>query len=327
MVNDNNINSNQNNIKKMVIIILGPTASGKTAVSVELAKIMDGEIISADSMQLYKKLNIGTAKPDMAERQGIKHYLLDEVEPDENFSVANYQKKAEEYIEKIHQKGKIPIIVGGTGLYISTLINNVAFSESIGNEELRKKLTNESQEFGNEILHNRLKDIDPQSADRIHPNDVKRTVRALEVYYHTGKNMTYHIEESQKIPSPYDYRVFGLTMERELLYDRIDRRVDIMIENGLISEVKNLVSEGYDLKSNSMQGIGYKEIIWYFRGWLTLSEAINIIKRESRHYAKRQLTWFRRMKEVDWINVSECTNIVAIAKIIKKNIASTSILM
>jgi tRNA dimethylallyltransferase len=306
---------------KTVIVILGPTASGKTAVSVELAKMLNGEIISADSMQLYKYLDIGTAKPDMAERQDVKHYMLDEVEPDINFSVAMYQKKAEEYIDEIHNKGKLPIITGGTGLYITSLVNNIMFSESIGNDELREKLTNEALESGNESLHKKLTEIDPESANRIHQNDIKRTVRALEVYYHTGLKMSYHIEQSTKVPSKYNFKIYGLTMDREILYNRIDSRVEKMIEKGLIQEVKNLMKKGYNVNHNAMQGIGYKEIIWYFRGWLTLNEAINIIKKESRHYAKRQLTWFRRMKEVKWINVSECENKVEIANLIRNYIA------
>ena len=286
-----------------VVVIIGPTASGKTKISIELAKAIDGEIISADSMQIYRYMNIGTAKPDREEMAGIRHYMIDEINPDEEFSVARYKEMAEKYIKEIIKKGKKPIIVGGTGLYINSLIYNINFSETVSDWNLRKMLGKEAKEKGNEYLHKRLREVDPEAAERIHINDIKRIIRALEVYEYTRRPISYHRELSRQKSPDYDFRIFGLTMDREKLYERINRRVDLMIEKGLVEEVKDLLRMGYGKNTVAMQGIGYKEIIFYLKGELTMDEAVYIIKRDSRHYAKRQMTWFRKIENVYWIDV------------------------
>ncbi len=291
-----------------VIVIVGPTASGKTKLSIELAKRLKGEIISADSMQVYKYMDIGTAKPTMEERQGIKHYLIDELLPSEEFNVVKFKNAAEAYIDDILSRGKRPIIVGGTGLYISSLVNNVSFTETESDWELREKLSKEAKEKGAQFIHDRLREVDPDAAASIHPNNIKRVVRALEVYYQTQKPISYHIERSREIPSKYKFILLGLTMDREILYDRINKRVDIMLENGLVDEVKGLVELGYADSITSMQGIGYKEILSYLRNETTLEEAIEIIKRESRRYAKRQITWFKRINTINWLSADNYGN-------------------
>ncbi|PYG87543.1 tRNA dimethylallyltransferase [Ruminiclostridium sufflavum DSM 19573] len=291
-----------------VIVIAGPTASGKTSLSIELAGRMNGEIISADSMQLYKYMDIGTAKPTENEMRGIKHYLIDEVLPSEEFNVVKFKELAEKYIKEIVEKGKQPIVVGGTGLYISSLIDNINFSESECDWELREALKNEAEEYGSQYLHDKLKKVDEESADNIHPNNVKRVIRALEVFYQTEKPMSYHNEMSRGIPPSFTYNTIGLTMDRQRLYERINKRVDIMIKNGLVEEVKRLVELGFADSITSMQGIGYKEILSYLKGKSTLDEAVEIIKRDSRRYAKRQLTWFKRMKEIKWFSIDNYGN-------------------
>ncbi len=293
---------------KEVIVIAGPTASGKTSLSIELAKLLDGEIISADSMQVYKYMDIGTAKPSAEEMQGIRHYLIDELLPNEEFNVVKFKELAEKYIEIILKKGKQPIIVGGTGLYISSLINNINFSETGSDWELRKQLDREAEEHGPVYIHDRLKLVDPASAANIHPNNVKRVIRALEVYHQTQKPISYHNEKSRETPPKYEFILLGLTMEREKLYDRINKRVDIMLENGLIDEVGRLVELGYADSITSMQGIGYKEILSYLRKEITLEEAVETVKRESRRYAKRQITWFKRIKEIKWFSIDNFGN-------------------
>ena len=293
---------------KEVIVIAGPTASGKTSLSIELAKLLDGEIISADSMQVYKYMDIGTAKPSAEEMQGIRHYLIDELLPNEKFNVVKFKELAEKYIEIILKKGKQPIIVGGTGLYISSLINNINFSETGSDWELRKQLDREAEEHGPVYIHDRLKLVDPASAANIHPNNVKRVIRALEVYHQTQKPISYHNEKSRETPPKYEFILLGLTMEREKLYDRINKRVDIMLENGLIDEVGRLVELGYADSITSMQGIGYKEILSYLRKEITLEEAVETVKRESRRYAKRQITWFKRIKEIKWFSIDNFGN-------------------
>jgi tRNA dimethylallyltransferase len=310
-----------------VIVILGPTASGKTKLSIELAKDINGEIVSADSMQIYKFMDIGTAKPDEEEKQGIKHYLIDEVTPDEEFSVARFKELAIKYIDKIIQDGKIPIISGGTGLYIDSLVYNIEFGDTICDWELRESLKKEALEKGNEYLHNKLKEVDPEAAKKIHMNNVKRVIRAIEVYTYTKKTITSHQEESRRNPSKYNFLVFGLTMDREKLYERINKRVDLMMEKGLVDEVNKLVEMGYDKSTIAMQGIGYKEILSYLRGEITLDEAVYVLKRDTRHYAKRQLTWFRRMKNVTWINMDQFDNVHEILKNIKDVIATSGIIL
>ncbi len=311
---------------KNVIIILGPTASGKTSLSIELAKKTNGEIISADSMQIYKYMDIGTAKPDEEERSGIMHYLIDEVNPDEEFSVARFKELALKYTKEILDKGKLPIIAGGTGLYINSLIYNINFSETISDWELREKLKQEAEEKGNQFLHDRLSAVDPAAAAKIHVNDLKRIIRALEVYEYTKKPISYHQEVSKAVPPEYNYIIIGLTMDRERLYQRINKRVDLMLEKGLVEEVKKLVSMGYDKNTIAMQGLGYKEILQYIRGEKLLDEVIYILQRDTRHYAKRQMTWFRRIPGVHWVNV-DCMDQQEILKNVSDYLATHGIFL
>ena len=277
-----------------VIVIAGPTATGKTALSVRLAKELSGEIISADSIQIYKKLDIGSAKPSVEERCGIPHYLMDFVEADGAYSVADYVCDAKKKIDDIHARGKLPIIVGGTGLYISSLVDNVEFSDSDIDMSVRCRLQEELEKTSPEAMHKRLEDVDPESAQAIHPNNTKRVIRALEIYETTGKTRTAYEAESKLNPSPYDFCLIALNCERELLYERINKRVDIMKEQGLFDEVKSLLSEGIPADCQSMQGIGYKEAVMALSGEITEDEGIELIKKNSRNYAKRQLTWFKR---------------------------------
>lgn len=289
-------------MKPKVIVIVGPTASGKTALSIELAKKIDGEIISCDSMQIYKDMNIGSAKPTIEEMQGIKHYMIDIAEPTERFSVAEYKKRSEEAIEKILQKGKVPIIVGGTGLYANSLIYNIEYNEIMLDEEYRKNLMKIAEtEVGLATLYEKARIIDPVAMKKISSNDKKRIIRVLEIKHSTGKNKTELELESRKNEVKYEYKVFAINMPREILYDRINKRVDIMIENGLIDEVENII-EKYKEFPTAMQAIGYKEIVMYLKGELTKQEAIEKIKQESRRYAKRQITWFKKIENIKWID-------------------------
>lgn len=289
-------------MKPKVIVIVGPTASGKTALSIELAKKIDGEIISCDSMQIYKDMNIGSAKPTIEEMQGIKHYMIDIAEPTERFSVAEYKKRSEEAIEKILQKGKVPIIVGGTGLYANSLIYNIEYNEIMLDEEYRKNLMKIAEtEVGLATLYEKARSIDPAAMEKISSNDKKRIIRVLEIKHSTGKNKTELELESRKNEVKYEYKVFAINMPREILYDRINKRVDIMIENGLIDEVENII-EKYKEFPTAMQAIGYKEIVMYLKGELTKQEAIEKIKQESRRYAKRQITWFKKIENIKWID-------------------------
>lgn len=310
-----------------VIIIAGPTASGKTKISIELAKDINGEIVSADSMQIYKYMDIGTAKPDKEEMSGIKHYLMDVVYPDEEFSVARFQELALKYIDEILQKGKVPIVAGGTGLYINSLIYNINFSETISDWDLRERLKKEAQERGNEYLHEKLKEIDPDAAKRIHVNDLKRVIRAIEVFEYTKKTISYHQEVSRLNPPKHKFLIIGLMMDRERLYDRINRRVDSMIERGLVEEVKKLISLGYDKNTVAMQGLGYKEILAYLRGEISFEDAIYLLKRDTRRYAKRQITWFKRIENIHWIDVDKYESEEEILKNIKDYIATSGIFL
>lgn len=287
--------------KPKVIVICGPTASGKTALSIELAKKIDGEIISCDSMQIYKDMNIGTAKVTKEEMQGIRHYMIDFVSPDTRYSVADYKNDAEKAIETIINKGKIPIIVGGTGLYVDSLIYGIEYPEIKFDEEYRRRLEKEADEKGLEFLYNKAKEIDKQAMQKISPNDKKRIIRVLEIYHATGKTKTEQEIESRKKEIKYEYKVFAINMNREKLYERINIRVDKMIENGLIEEVENLKKK-YDHFPTAMQGLGYKEVVEYLQNQITRDEMIEKIKQESRRYAKRQLTWFRKNKETIWID-------------------------
>lgn len=293
-------------MKPKVVVIVGPTASGKTAVSIELAKKINGEIISADSMQIYKYMDIGTAKPTEEEKDGVKHYLLDVVSPDETFNVAKYKTLAEEAIVEILNKGKTPIIVGGTGLYINTLVNGIEFLEIEGDIEYRNALIQKGYEEGAEALHKELAKVDPVAAENIDANNIRRVARALEIYKVTGKTKTQLDKESQK-EVKFDYRMFGIEWDRQELYNRIDLRVDIMMEMGLVDEVKS-IAEKFEISSTAIQGLGYKEVIEYLDGNISYEEMVEKLKLETRHYAKRQLTWFRRDKRIKWIKKEEAVN-------------------
>lgn len=288
------------NNKPKVIVICGPTASGKTALSIELAKRINGEIISSDSMQIYKKMNIGTAKPTQEEMQGIQHYLLDFVEPDQRYSVAEFKKDAENAIKEILSKGKIPIVVGGTGLYIDSLIYGIEYQEIEIDEEYRKELEDFANKNGLDELYEKAKEIDSKAMEKISHNDKKRIMRVLEIYKATGKTKTEQEEGSRK-ELKYDYKVFAINMEREKLYERINKRVDIMIEQGLIEEVEKLLKE-YNTFPTAMQGLGYKEVVEYLQEKTSKEEMIEKIKMETRRYAKRQLTWFKKNKQTIWID-------------------------
>ena len=287
--------------KPKVIVICGPTASGKTALSIELAKKIIGEIISCDSMQIYKDMNIGTAKVTEEEMQGIKHYMIDFVSPDERYSVADYKNDAEKIIEIIINKGKTPIIVGGTGLYVDSLIYNIEYPKINLDEDYRQKLEKEVEEKGLKYLYDVAKKIDEQAVQKISINDKKRIMRVLEIYHATGKTKTEQEVESRKKEVKYDYKIFAINMDREKLYQRINLRVDKMIENGLIEEVENLQKQ-YNHFPTAMQGLGYKEVVEYLQNEITKDEMIEKIKQETRRYAKRQLTWFRKNKQTIWID-------------------------
>ena len=288
--------------KKPMIILTGPTAVGKSALSVELAKQINGAIISADSMQVYRHMDIGSAKITPGEMQGITHYMIDELEPDEEFHVVRFVTMAKEYLNKIYADGKIPIIAGGTGFYIQALLYDIDFTKQQCDETYREKLEALAKERGAEYLHGMLREVDPASAEAIHANNIKRVIRALEFYHLSGKKISEHNETERQKQSPYNFAYFVLTDERAKLYDRIDRRVDAMVEAGLVDEVKKLKAMGCGRKMVSMQGLGYKEILAYLDGEYTLEEAIYIIKRETRHFAKRQLTWFNRERDVIWLD-------------------------
>ena len=295
--------------KPKVIVICGPTASGKTTLSIQLAQKINGEIISSDSMQIYKDMNIGTAKPDQQEMQGIKHYLLDFVEPNQRYSVADYKKDAENAIEDILQKGKVPIIVGGTGLYVDSLIYGIEYPNIEFDENYRKELERRVEKEGLEKLYEKAKKIDPQAMKKISRNDQKRILRVLEIYNATGKTKTEQEIESRKNEVKYDYRVFAINMDREKLYDRINKRVDIMIQKGLIEEVENLLKK-YNEFPTAMQGLGYKEVVEYLDGKISKEDMIEKIKQETRRYAKRQITWFKKNKQTIWIGPHDLQKIL-----------------
>lgn len=291
--------------KPKILVVVGPTASGKTALGVALAKRLGGEIISADSMQIYKHMNIGTAKVSLDEMQGVPHHLIDCVSPDEEFSVAKYKAAALEAIEAILSRGKLPIIIGGTGLYINSLSLPWDFQKNDSDEKIRWRLTAEAEVLGNKALYERLKSVDPVTAEIVHPNNLNRLIRALEIYELTGKSKSDFDEETKKHSVPYDYIILGLDWDRETLYERINRRVDRMIEEGLIEETKMLIERGYDWNLTAMKAIGYKELKAYLEGESSLAEAVTILKRDSRHYAKRQMTWFRKDKRIQWLKMDE----------------------
>ncbi len=295
--------------KSKIVVIVGPTASGKTAMGVALAKKLNGEVVSADSMQIYKHMNIGTAKVTSEEMQGVPHHLIDCVPPDEEFSVAKYKAAALEAIEEILSKGKLPIIIGGTGLYINSLSLPWDFQKKDSDETIRWRLTAEAEVLGNDALYERLKLVDPATAEIVHPNNLNRIIRALEIYELTGKPKSHFDEESRKQEVPYDYIMIGLDWDRETLYNRINHRVDRMIEEGLIEETKMLIERGYDWNLTSLKAIGYKELKPYLEGESTLAEVVSILKRDSRHYAKRQMTWFRKDERIQWLKMDERSNL------------------
>ena len=288
--------------KKPLIILTGPTAVGKTKASIGLAKAVDGEIISADSMQVYRHMDIGSAKIKPEEMEGIPHHLIDVLEPDDEFHVVKFQQLAKKAMREIWERGHIPIVTGGTGFYIQALLYDIDFDENEKEDACRKELEAYAREHGAEALHEKLALVDPASAEMIHPNNIKRVIRALEFYEQTGKRISEHNETQRQRESPYAFAYFVLTDDRAHLYERINRRVDQMIEEGLVNEVQALKDKGYTKQLVSMQGLGYKEILNYLDGKTTLEEAIYIIKRETRHFAKRQLTWFRRERDVIWLD-------------------------
>ena len=289
-------------MKPKVIVIAGPTASGKTALSIELAKKINGEIVSADSMQIYKDMSIGTAKPTKQEMENIKHYMIDFVSPETRYSVSQYKSDALLCIEEIINKGKMPIVVGGTGLYIDSLIYGIEFQEMPIDLEYRNKLNKIADEGGLSKLYEEACKIDEEAMKIISPNDKKRIIRVLEIYKQTGKNKTQQNIESRKNEVPYDYKVFAIDMDREKLYEKINKRVDIMIENGLLEEVKSLYDKNIRSKA-ILTGIGYKELYEYYDGKISLDKAIELIKQRSRHYAKKQYTWFNNQMDINWFNV------------------------
>lgn len=290
---------------KDLIVLTGPTAVGKTSLSIALAKAVDGEIISADSMQVYKYMNIGTAKITEEEKCGIPHFLIDELEPDEEFNVTIFKNKVMGYIKDIKSRGKVPIIVGGTGFYIQSVIYDINFNEYGDDSEVRKKYELMAETLGKSELHKKLALVDREYADSVSENNVKKVVRALAFFEMTGERLSEHNKRERERSSPFDFAYFVLTMDRKKLYKRIDKRVDLMFDMGLVEEVRALMAKGYDKSLVSMQGIGYKEVIDYLNGKTSLEECIDIIKRDTRHFAKRQLTWFKREKVVTYIDKDE----------------------
>lgn len=308
------------NKKIRVVAVVGPTASGKTSLGIEIAKHLGGEVISADSMQIYKGMNIATAKPTVEEMNGIPHHLIDFLERGTSFSVADYVELAGKAIREVHSRGKLPVIVGGTGLYISSLLENVKFADIKSDEILRKRLEIEAAEKGNEYLFEKLKAVDPETAEELHPNNLVRVIRALEVFELTGKKLSVYKAESRLEETPYDSIIIGLTCnDRQKIYERINRRVDIMVESGLIDESREVFESG-NMKTAG-NAIGYKELIPYLKNECGLDECLDKIKQETRHYAKRQLTWFRKNAKIHWVNLDEFDDIAKILSFCKKLIA------
>jgi len=297
-----------NNLKK-VIVIGGPTASGKSALAVAVAKRLDTEIISADSLIVYKNLNIGTAKPTIEEMQGVKHHLIDEVSPLDNFSVSDYRERATAIIDNLHKIGKIPVICGGTGFYINSLLFDLSYGKTAQNDELREKYRKIAEEKGNEYLHSLLKEVDPISANEIHFNNVKRVIRALEIYELSGKKKSDICDGLKKL---YDYKAYAINFDRKTLYERINKRVDKMFEGGLLDEIRAILSLGVTENSQSMQGIGYKEFFPYFNGEISLEDVKENIKLNTRHYAKRQETYFKKLEDINYLEPDNIENLVDI---------------
>jgi tRNA dimethylallyltransferase len=301
-----------------LIVITGPTATGKSAAGVLVAEQVGGEIVSADSMLLYRHMDIGTAKPTLPERRGIPHHMIDILEPDQEYSVALYQKETRNIIKEIYDRGNLPILVGGTGLYIRAVIDPYDFGTSGGEPALRKRLLDEAEQDGYDKLHRRLSEVDPEAAARLHPRDLRRVIRALEVYYLTGRPASSYMKLNQYHPPLYRLCMFGLNMERANLYRRIEQRVDSMLEAGLVEEVRRLLDSGYSKELKSMRSLGYKEIAAYLNGEITLEEAVELLKRNTRRFAKRQLTWFRRDDRIRWLDIEKYGSIELVAKEITK---------
>lgn len=310
-----------NTAKKPLIILTGPTAVGKTALSIKLAQQINGQMISADSMQVYRHMDIGTAKITIEEMQGIPHYLIDVLEPTEEFNIVRFQQMAKAALEQIYAAGAIPIVVGGTGFYIQSLLYDIRFEESNEDTGYRDALQQLATDRGPEYLHRLLADVDPAAASGIHAHNVKRVIRALEFYHQTGTRISEHNEEQRKRTSPYQFLYFVLNDDRQALYTRIDQRIDQMLEAGLVTEVRMLKDMGCTRDMVSMQGLGYKEILDYLEGRCTLDDAIYILKRDTRHFAKRQLTWFRREPDVIWLNRTDYPDDTAILQDMLNRIA------
>ena len=302
--------------KKPLIILTGPTAVGKTSASIGLAKALGCEIISADSMQVYKYMDIGSAKIMPDEMQGVPHYLVDELLPSDEFSVVRFQQMAKQAMEKIYANGHIPLVVGGTGFYIQALLYDIDFEDTCEDTSYRTELETKAKELGNEWLLEQVRQVDPASAEAIHANNTKRLIRALEYFKLTGRPISAHNEEQRQKQSPYNFCYFVLNRDRSELYRRIDLRVDQMMELGLLKEVEALKAMGYDRSFVSMQGLGYKELLAYLDGECTLEEAVNQIKQSTRHFAKRQLTWFRRERDVTWLSVDNLTGEEVLEKLV-----------
>lgn len=303
-------------MKKPLLVLVGPTASGKTELSVELALQLNGEVVSADSMLIYKGMNIGTAKPTLAERKNIPHHLIDIIEPWEEFSVAQYQPRAEQAIADIHQRNKLPILVGGTGLYVRAIIDNYNFDVPGGDQQLRQHLMQLKYQLGNQWLHRQLAKVDPVAAEKIHHNNVRRVIRALEVYQLTGRRFSDTNQVSYRTNAKYNTAMFGINYPKEVLDQRINKRVDAMLAAGLVDEVKHLIKHGLKRSSTAMQGLGYKEIAAYIDTETSLDDAVELLKRDTRRYAKRQFSWFKRDPRIHWIDGHKCSPSIFKDKII-----------
>ncbi|HHT97628.1 MAG TPA: tRNA (adenosine(37)-N6)-dimethylallyltransferase MiaA [Clostridiales bacterium] len=312
--------------KKPLIILTGPTAVGKSSLSISLAKRIKGEIISADSMQVYKGMDIGTAKIKEDEMEGVPHYLIDLIDPDQEFNVVKFQEYAKLYMNDIYNRGKTPIIVGGTGFYIQSILYDIDFTKAKQDNSYREQLEQVVKEEGKESLYKILLAIDEESAKLIHQNNIKKIIRAIEFYYQTGNKISEHNKEQKAKDSPYNFQCFVLNKERQELYKGIEKRVDTMIEEGLIEEVKGLFNKGFDNNLISMQGLGYKEILAYLKGEYSLDEAIYILKRDTRHFAKRQLTWFKREGDVNWINKDDFDNDSMVIDYILKELLTNKVI-
>lgn len=289
-------------MKKNLVVLLGPTAIGKTELSIGLAQAVGGEIISADSMQIYRYMDIGSAKVTREEQAGVPHHMLDIVDPEEDFTVSDYKREAELIIDRLNEEGKLPIVTGGTGLYINSLVYKLNFTRAEANQDLREELEKLAEDKGVEEVHSILEAVDPETASKLHPNDLKRVIRAIEIYRESGVKASDYNKNFRSELEDYNLTMLGLTMDRQKLYERINERVDLMMEAGLLEEIQDLIARGYTKDLVSMQGIGYKELINHLEGNMGLEESIELIKKKSRNYAKRQLTWFRRDERIQWFN-------------------------